>query len=85
MLDVIKDKDMMNAPEFLTATQAAAYLGVTRQRVHLLTKEGYGQRVGSMWLFTRAELDRWQATPRHAGGRPKGSTRTRRAADPMKP
>ncbi len=76
---------MMNGTEYLTATQAAAYLGVTRQRVHLLTKQGYGQRVGSMWLFTRAELDRWQATPRHAGGRPKGSTRQRHEVDAGKP
>ncbi len=76
---------MMNSTELLTATQAAAYLGVTRQRVHLLTKQGYGQRVGSVWLFTRAELDRWQATPRHAGGRPKGMTHRRGMADPVKP
>ncbi len=74
----------MNGTEYLTATQAAAYLGVTRQRVHLLTKQGYGQRVGSVWLFTRAELDRWQATPRHAGGRPKGTTRRRGVTDPVK-
>ncbi len=75
---------MMHSTELLTATQAAAYLGVTRQRVHLLTKQGYGQRVGSVWLFTRAELDRWQATPRHAGGRPKGTTRRRGMPDPVK-
>ncbi len=57
--------------DLLTLTQAANELGVTRQTVHNMTKQGYGRRVGSMWLFTRDELERWKATPRHAGGRPK--------------
>ncbi len=59
------------ADDLMTTTQAADYLGVTRQTVHLMTKQGFGRRVGSVWLFTRDELDRWKATPRHAGGRPK--------------
>ncbi len=59
------------ADDLMTTTQAADYLGVTRQTVHLMTKQGFGRRVGSVWLFTREELDRWKATPRHAGGRPK--------------
>jgi len=57
--------------DLLTVTQAADELGVTRQAVHNMTKQGYGRRVGSMWLFTREEVDRWKAAPRHAGGRPK--------------
>ncbi len=61
----------MATADLMTASQAAEYLGVTRQAVHLMTKQGYGTRVGSVWLFTREELDKWKATPRHAGGRPK--------------
>ncbi len=57
--------------DLLTVTQAADELGVTRQAVHNMTKQGYGRRVGSMWIFTRDEIERWKATPRHAGGRPK--------------
>ncbi len=58
--------------DLLTATQAADYLGVSRQRINQITKEGYGQRVGSVWLFTREELDRWKAQPaKGPGGRPK--------------
>ncbi len=58
-------------PELLTTTQAAEYLGITRQHAHSLTKQGYGTRYGSAWLFTRAELDAWRATPHKGpGGRP---------------
>ncbi len=57
--------------DLLTATQAADYLGVSRQRINQITKEGYGHRVGSVWLFTREELDRWRAQPpKGPGGRP---------------
>ena len=68
--------------DLLTVTQAAEYLGVTRQSVHNMTKQGYGQRVGSMWLFTREEIERWKAAPRHAGGRPKPGAGTPSPAIP---
>ncbi len=70
--------------DLLTVTQAAEYLGVTRQSVHNMTKQGYGRRVGSMWLFTREEVDRWKAAPRHAGGRPKPGAGTPSPAIPAK-
>ncbi len=63
----------MHEQELLTVTQAAEYLGVTRQAIHLLTKRGIGRRVGSVWLFTRTELDAYRAAPRPHGGRPPGS------------
>lgn len=64
----------MPQPEFLTTTQAAEYLGVSRQAVHLLTKKGIGKRYGTVWMFTRKELDRWLTKPRlHGGARPKGT------------
>ncbi len=74
--DAYKAGASMTIDELMTITQAAEYLGVTRQAVHLMTKQGYGQRVGSIWLFTREELERWKATPRHAGGRPKAGAGT---------
>lgn len=58
-------------PELLTTSQAAEYLGVTRQHAHSLTKQGFGTRYGSVWMFTREELDRWRAQPaKGPGGRP---------------
>ncbi len=74
----------MDPKDLLTSVQAAEYLGVTRQAVNLMTRQGYGRRLGRDWFFTRAELDRWKATPRHPGGRPKNRRlvirRTRPAA-----
>jgi len=58
-------------PDLLTTTQAADYLGVSRQHAHALTKRGYGTRYGSVWMFTREELERWRAQPKKGpGGRP---------------
>jgi excisionase family DNA binding protein len=67
---------MINLEDLLTAEQAAEYVGVSRQRIYALTKAGKleGKRVGSTWLYTRAELDRWKAAPKHPGGRPKPGT-----------
>lgn len=67
---------MPERPDLLTITQAAAYLGVTRQAIHKLTKRpipGLGERYGSVWMFTRVELDAWRDKPRTHGGRPAGS------------
>lgn len=62
--------------ELYTTTTAAEYLGISRQHAHSLTKQGYGTRYGSVWMFTRAELDRWATEPaKGPGGRP--STRER--------
>jgi excisionase family DNA binding protein len=66
----------MNPDTLLSGPQAAAYLGVSRQAVYLLTKQGHGARYGHVWMFTREELDRWKATPRRGGGRPKKHTVT---------
>lgn len=63
----------MEKQDLLTVTQAAEYLGMTRQAVHLLTKQGYGHRYGSVWMFTRQELDVYRDKPRLHGGRPAGS------------
>ncbi len=67
----------MDPHELLTSPQAAEYLGVTRQAVHLLTKQGIGKRYGAVWMFTRAELDAWLNKPRpHGGARPKSNAGT---------
>lgn len=66
---------------WLTATEAAEYLEVSRSTINNITKQTdpetgktYGTRLGTLWLFTREELDRWKTLPRHAGGRPKPET-----------
>lgn len=64
--------------QLLTVTQAAAYLGVTRQTIATAAKRGdigskreaMGTRDGWIYVFTTAELDTWAARPRHPGGRP---------------
>ncbi len=65
--------ELMPDNDLLTVTQAAEYLGMTRQAVHLLTKQGLGKRYGSVWMFTRSELDEYRNRPRTHGGRPAGS------------
>ena len=69
----------MNAQDVMTVSQAAAYLGMTRQTIAMAAKRGdigtkidaIGTRTGWIYVFTRDELDAWNARPRHAGGRPK--------------
>lgn len=69
----------MAEPEQLTVTQAAAYLGMTRQTIANAAKRGeigirreaLGTRDGWIYVFSRAELDAWNSRPRHPGGRPK--------------
>ena len=70
-------------PKLLTTTEAAQYLGVTRQAVHKLTRQGIGARYGSVWMFTPAELDAWRDKPRpHGGARPKANAGTLHPAHP---
>ena len=61
------DEDLLNAP------QAAAYLGITKQRIYELANNGrIGRKIGGYWLFSRAELDDYnkQRAERPDGGRP---------------
>ncbi len=67
------------AEDVLTVTQAAAYLGLTRQAIANAAKQGQigrkqdalGTRDGWVYVFTRHELDAWAVRDRHPGGRPK--------------
>ncbi len=62
--------------DLLSVTEAAEYLGMTRPGVLRLTKQpepGLGRRIGTMWAFTRQELDAWRERPRTRGGRPPGA------------
>ncbi len=59
-------------PEYLNAVQAAAYLGVNRQRIYQLAKAGrIGQEVAGYKVFTRDELDAFKAQPKAKVGRPR--------------
>lgn len=59
--------------DYLSATQAAEYLGITRARINQLATAGKIRRdeVGGYYVYARAELDRWRAAPKDVGGRPK--------------
>lgn len=58
----------MTTPTLHTTRAAAAYLGLSVQRVKQLASAlGVGQRIGRDWVFTDADLTRLAATPRKPG------------------
>lgn len=59
--------------ELISASAAARYLGVTRQRIYELASMGrLGQRIAGYWVFSPAELDQYREQRRHKiGGRPR--------------
>lgn len=64
--------------DLLTTTQAADYLGVSRQTIASAAKQGEigtqqkvpGARGGWIYMFTKEELDRWFSRARVKPGRP---------------
>jgi len=58
---------------WMTGGEAAAYLGLTKQRINQLTQSGElsPRRVGRFRLYSRAERDLYRALPESNGGRPK--------------
>ena len=68
----------------MTSGEAAAYLDVSRQQIHRLAQAGKlkAQRAGEFLLFERAELDRYRATPKSKGGRPKNQAGPPAPTDP---
>ena len=76
---------MASELEYLSASQAAAYLGMHRSRLYQLTKAGLGQQIGGYWLYTKAELDAYKAAPKSKGGRPKSEAGTLVRAHPAQP
>jgi excisionase family DNA binding protein len=71
--------------DYLTAEQAAQYLGVKRQRIYNLVSEGrLGQRVDGYLVFTKEELDEYiaQRATRPKGGRPTWHTRPKEKNSP---
>ncbi len=75
---------MTENQDYMKATEAARYLGITRQRVYELADAGrLGTRIAGYWVFTKSELDAYRAERAHnKGGRPKDSAGTRTAASP---
>lgn len=59
--------------ELLTSSEAATYLGLTRQRVDQLGQEGAlpRQRMGHFWVYQKRDLDRWRSEGNRVVGRPK--------------
>ncbi len=62
---------MVKLSDLLSATQAAAYLGISRARIYELLETGMiqGQIVAGRRVFTRQELDTWNANKKP--GRPR--------------
>jgi excisionase family DNA binding protein len=65
----------MTDEEYLNAVQAAEYLKISKQRIYELRNAGrIGRQMGGYWLFTKRELDEYQAQKgTRKAGRPKGS------------
>ena len=59
--------------EFMTAGEAMAYLGVSKQRLYELAEIGRigRQRMGRFWLYNRRDVERYKNEPKSKGGRPK--------------
>ncbi len=65
--------------EELTSSQAAEYVGMTRQALTIAAERGEigrkvpvkGRKPPYLWLFRKAELDDWKAREKNKGGRPK--------------
>lgn len=57
----------------LTLADAARELGITRQRLQVIAKEGrLGHQVaGRYWVFTRAEIEAFKPNIQGRAGRPK--------------
>ena len=56
---------MANPNEWLNTSQVAALLGKTDRSVRLYAKSGKlaGQRFGPMWMFKRADVERFSPNP----------------------
>lgn len=55
----------MKQPTLYTTQQVAEMLSMTRQHVSLLAnKHGLGQKFGSSWMFTPADVKRLEQRPR---------------------
>lgn len=59
----------------LTTEQVAGILGITPVRVRQLVRKGKlnAVRLSDTYFFTPAEIERFKATPKEKGGRPKKS------------
>lgn len=59
--------------ELLSSSQAADYLGVTRQRVDQLGSAGIipRERMGFFWVYQKKDLDQWNVAENRTTGRPK--------------
>ena len=58
--------------ELLTSSEAAAYLGVTKERIYMLRNQGrLGVLIaGKVWLYPKSQVEEYRATRKQ--GRPKG-------------
>jgi hypothetical protein len=58
--------------DYLNTTEAAAYLAISKQRIHILAQQGrLGRKIAGHFIFTRQELDEYRVQPKSKGGRPR--------------
>lgn len=59
------------ADEYLKASAAVKWLGLSRSRLYKLVDEGrLGRKIGGVYMFTIAELDEYKKSRNANGGRP---------------
>lgn len=66
----------MKVGDWLTTTEVAGVLGLSRRRVQKLVKDGRipARRVGRDYLVLRADVARFADSPRPPAGRPKNGS-----------
>jgi len=63
---------LIDADDLLNSVDAAAYLGLSTQRLHVLRTEGrLGQLIAGIWLYSKTELDEYRVTSKGKKGRPR--------------
>ena len=68
------------ADEYLKASAAREWLGLSRSRLYKLVEEGrIGRKIGGVYMFTVAELDEYKKTRNEKGGRPAKKNKKRTA------
>jgi excisionase family DNA binding protein len=72
----MKKSDSSDTPDFLSVAQSAEVLGVTRQRVHDLIKNGQivARKLGRYYYIEAIEVERYRNQPSGKPYQPRSTT-----------
>jgi len=73
-------------PRWFRPVDAARYLGISRQRVNTLLRQGrFGRPIGGYTVISQSELDRYKRERERRSRRRKGTGTTTPQASPQPP